>query len=427
MGPQGTGEWDWDWEWDAAIVGGGPAGCATALALRAHAPTLRVVLLEASAYQHPRLGETLPPLARQLLEHLGVWDAFVAQGHRQVHGTAAAWGSAVPRGHDYFFGMQGPGWHLDRAAFDAMLAAQAERQGVTVLRRTRVRGADRDGGERDDGAGHRGAEGGGWRLRLGGGRRLHARFVIDATGPSASLARLAGARFVALDRLTGYGRLFAEPPAASDALSASTAMPAQGLMSAGAMRASARPVVDGVPNGHGGRWSADPRVLVEAFADGFWYTAGLPGGRRVAVCLTDADVARRLRLTDAAGWACALAATTHVRQALQGAQLPGPLLVRPAQSRLLQPAAGDGWLAVGDAASLFEPLSAQGIVKALRSGIFAAYAAGDLLTRGDARGIDRYTRLVPDEFAGYTQARARIYAEERRWPQSEFWRRRTAA
>jgi flavin-dependent dehydrogenase len=390
--------------WDAAVVGGGPAGCATALALRAHAPTLRVALLEASTYDRPRLGETLPPLARQLLEHLGVWDAFVAQGHRQVHGTAAAWGSAVPRGHDYFFGMQGSGWHLDRAAFDAMLAAQAERQGVTVLRRTRVRGAERDGGERDDGAGRRGAERGGWQLDLGGGRRLHARFVVDATGPSASVARLAGARFAALDRLTGYGRLFDEPAAAGSA-------------------------PGGAAGPGGGRAAAprDPRVLVEAFADGFWYTAGLPGGRRVAVCLTDADVARRLRLTDAAGWERALAATTHVRQVLQEARSAGPLLVRPAQSRLLQPAAGDGWLAVGDAASLFEPLSAQGIVKALRSGIFAAYAAGDLLARGDARGMDRYARLIPDEFAGYTQARARIYAEERRWPQSEFWRRRTAA
>ena len=61
---------------DVAVVGGGPGGSATALALRAHAPSLSVALIEASRYESPRIGETLPPPARQMLEHLGVWEAF---------------------------------------------------------------------------------------------------------------------------------------------------------------------------------------------------------------------------------------------------------------------------------------------------------------------------------------------------------------
>jgi hypothetical protein len=39
---------------------GVPGDCETALPLRSHAPSLAVVLLEASAYEPPRLGETLP-------------------------------------------------------------------------------------------------------------------------------------------------------------------------------------------------------------------------------------------------------------------------------------------------------------------------------------------------------------------------------
>ncbi len=100
--------------------------------------------------------------------------------------------------------------------------------------------------------------------------------------------------------------------------------------------------------------------------------------------------------------------------------------MRAAQSRRLDPAAGDGWLAVGDAASAFDPLSSSGITKALRSGIFASYAIGDLLERGDGSGLERYRRYVQDEFEGYTRVRARYYAEERRWPESDFWRRRAA-
>ena len=43
-------------------------------------------------------------------------------------------------------------------------------------------------------------------------------------------------------------------------------------------------------------------------------------------------------------------------------------------------------LCVGDAASSFDPVSGQGILKALRSGVFASYAVADWLRQGDARG-----------------------------------------
>jgi flavin-dependent dehydrogenase len=357
-----------DRAFDVAIIGGGPAGCAAGLSLRAHAPELRVVLLEASAYESPRIGETLPPLSRRLLEHLGVWDGFRRQGHREVHGTAAAWGSPVPEDRDFLFTAQGNGWHLDRAAFDAFLADEAEARGVAVLRRTRVRRADRDGSL--------------WKLKTGDGHPLTARFLVDATGSSAAFARRCGARFVASDRLAGFARLFEEEE------------------------------------------GSDPRTLVEAFSDGWWYTAGLPGGLRIAACLTDADLARQLRLGEPAAWTRQLEATGQVRELLHGARPRGPVVVRATHTRRLEPAAGDGWLAVGDAASLFDPLSSQGILKGLRSGIFASYAIGDLLVKEDARGLDRYRRYVREEFESYSRVRARYYAEERRWPESPFWQRR---
>ncbi len=355
---------------DVAIVGGGPAGCATGLSLRAHAPGLAVVLIEASAYETPRIGETLPPPSRRLLEHLGVWEAFRRQGHREVHGTAAAWGSPVPQDRDYLFTAQGSGWHLNRVAFDALLADEAERRGAAVRRQTRVRQAAR---EQDL-----------WVVKMADGDPLTARFLVDATGSSAALVRRCGARFVASDRLTGFARLFEE--------------------------------------GEG----RDPRTFVESFADGWWYTAGLPGGLRTAVCLTDTDLARRLRLGEPVEWNRRLAATEQVRAILQQARPRGPIVVRTSQSRRLEPAAGESWLAVGDAASLFDPLSSQGILKGMRSGIFAAYAIGDLLAKGDPRGLLRYARHVREEFASYSRVRARYYAAECRWPESPFWQRRVS-
>lgn len=333
-----------------AIAGGGPAGCATALSLRSHAPALKVALVEASLYNEPRVGETLPPIARQLLQHLDVWTPFVEQGHREVAGTVSSWGSHARVDNDYVFSTGGNGWHLDRTAFDAMLADEAEQRGVTVLR------------------GGRASE------------SLNARFLIDATGGSATIARRRGATFVNADHLVAAVRFFD----------------------------------DGAD---------DPRTFVEAFPDGWWYTAGLPEGKRVVACMTDSDIARVLRLADVACWTQLLETTAHIGAMVRGEG--SAVVMRPADSRRLDRAAGEDWLAVGDAASRFDPLSSQGITKALRSGIFAAYAVGDWLTRGDDAGLRRYRRYIEDEFTSYLEVRARFYRQEQRWPDREFWRRRT--
>src|SRR3954468_22045146 len=117
---------------DVAIVGGGPGGAATALSLRAPAPALSVPLIEASNYQAARIGETLPPPVQSLLAHLGVWEEFQAQGHRAVYGTSAAWGGAAPLDNDFIYQPAQTGWHLDRTAFDAMLANAAQGHGATL-------------------------------------------------------------------------------------------------------------------------------------------------------------------------------------------------------------------------------------------------------------------------------------------------------
>jgi len=355
---------------DVAIIGGGPAGTATALSLREHAPSLSVVLIEGSRSQTIRIGETLPPPARAILDHLGVWRAYCAQGHREVHGARTAWGIPAALDNDFIYMFESIGWHVDRAAFDSMLVSEAERRGTTLIRETGLRHADRAGEQ--------------WRLTLSNQSPVRARFVVDATGGRAAFARRAGARFVSADRLVGIARIFRDS-------------------------------------------SDDPRLLVESFEDGWWYTAGFPGGARIAVCMTDSDLAHRLKLGDIHQWTRTLAATSNVAAMLQKSIPSSPLLARGAASRRLEPAAGENWLAVGDASSRFDPLSSQGIAKALRSGIFASYAIGDLLTRNDDRGLNRYRHYVLEEFKSYMKVRTHYYRQEQRWPESDFWRRRHEA
>jgi len=352
---------------DVAIVGGGPAGSATALSLRAHAPSLSVVLIEASDFDACRIGETLPPPVRAILEHLHVWKDFCALGSREVFGTTAAWGQPAPVDNDFIFMPANTGWHVERASFDRMLATAAQARRATLLQQTSLREFHWEDEQ--------------WHLKLSTGDTLSARFIVDATGGKAAIAQRLGARFENLDRLVGIARFFEN---------------------------------DG----------NDPRLLVEAFEHGWWYTAGLPGGKRIVSCVTDPDLAHHLELNKTEEWQKRLAAAPVISSVVRECKPSGALVAQSAGSRRLEPPANERWLAVGDAASRFDPLSSQGIFKALRSGVFASYAIGDWLTRSDDAGLGRYCRYVAKEFESYCETRAKYYSQEQRWPTSEFWLRR---
>jgi flavin-dependent dehydrogenase len=354
------------------IAGGGPAGCATALALRIHAPELSVALIEQTSYRSIRPGEVLPGAARSLLDCLHVWPGFERHAWRSVYATAAAWGSPVVSENHSLYATAGNGWHLDRARFDLFLAEEANARGVTVYLGKSLQRADKT----DDG----------WSVVTSGNvasgdLRLRARFLADATGRAATIARGLGGSVVSLDALTGFSRFF---PADED---------------------------------------SDPHTLIESVPDGWWYTAALSDNRRVVTLMADADIARPRRLDREPGWRKALSETMLMKTLAPAAEALGEV-VRPAGSAYLNEPCGDSWIAAGDACCAHDPLSGQGITRALRSGIMAAYAIVDTLCKNSPLGMKRYRHLIRHGWSGYLSARNRFYAEERRWPGSLFWQRR---
>ena len=82
---------------DVAIVGAGPAGCATAISLRTHSPVLSIQMIEQADYETTRPGEVLPGIARGVLENLGIWETFQHERWRPVYAIASAWGAPVLR------------------------------------------------------------------------------------------------------------------------------------------------------------------------------------------------------------------------------------------------------------------------------------------------------------------------------------------
>ena len=100
-------------------------------------------------------------------------------------------------------------------------------------------------------------------------------------------------------------------------------------------------------------------------------------------------------------------------------------MARVVPSFLLDRVCGARWLAVGDAASCFDPLSAQGIYKALADGIAAAHAIAAALATGSDLDAS-YQHAVQSRFTEYLANRNYFYGLERRWPDSPFWQRRHA-
>ena len=168
---------------DVAVIGGGPAGAATALRLARDGASVQ--LYERSHYDRPRMGETLPPTVNPLLRDLAVWDRFAALGSVPSHQTASAWGGVEVAERSFMFSPYGNGWHADRAAFDEMLVVAAADAGVAVERGASVR-AVRQLGPMSPTVGRGFAVDGRVPVRAG--------WVVDATGRSARIALSLGAR-----------------------------------------------------------------------------------------------------------------------------------------------------------------------------------------------------------------------------------------
>ena len=219
--------------------------------------------------------------------------------------------------------------------------------------------------------------------------RFEVDFVVDATGRPSRFALGAGAHKTHFDKLVGV------------AATLETDRPGARI---------------------------DSFTLVEAVKNGWWYSAGLTGGRLVAVFMGDGDLFDVKSTRTEEGWLGLLEAAVHTRSRLEahlpaapGAQITPAVL--PAGSALLEAPSGEGWLAVGDAAASYDPLSSHGIGSAMTTGYYGACAIADDL-RERVGPLEAYNDLVRGMFRRYLDLLQEHYLLEQRWPQSPFWRRR---
>lgn len=248
----------------------------------------------------------------------------------EVHRTVSLWGTSEPVTWNAIRNPFGAGVAVNRATFDAALLHAARVGGATILCPANVLSIERRNGS--------------WRVHF----RRRGDFEEVRAGRLILAAGLVGRRFV------------------SQTTPGETSQIA--LMTTG----NARDEPDGA-------------LYLERVENGWWYALPRIGGYFVGFC-TKASLIRRRPATLRDFFVAELARTRLLTGFLSGHSLDLPIAGRSVGARGPGEVAGDGWIAVGDAAYAPDPLSGMGIEFAIESGRRAAVQ----LQTGDRFGSSEY-------------------------------------
>lgn len=360
-------------ETDVLIVGGGPAGLSAALSLL-NTPGTDVVLVEQSELDHPRIGEHVSGSIFKFTEFLKLGAADFEPGcFSPTYGNISYWGSDQPISRESIFTPAGPGYQLDREKFDTALMRKVAERGGVVFPRTRCLEFQQDDSHH-------------WevvaRHATRGSMMIKARFLVDATGRQAHVCRQIGVLRGKIDSLMGVGAF---------------------------LRPSRIEMRD---------------QLLETAPLGWWYSSVLPDDSVAVIFFSDADMISKNKLNTDRGWIDLLNQTRHIKYRLGELKGGSPVWVRNAFSQISDATGFQNFLAIGDAAVAFDPISSMGIGFALSSGCQAAVMISNELAGVAFLGTSVYQRDLSQNFSNYLSRRKTYYSQEKRWGDSDFWRRR---
>ncbi len=158
-------------------------------------------------------------------------------------------------------------------------------------------------------------------------------------------------------------------------------------------------------------------TIIESFADGWVWSLRLASDLRNVTVVFDSP---------GLSYQEAIRQTRFVRQMMEGAALVSKPLGCDASWQCAASFAEPGMLLVGDAGSVIDPLSSQGVYKAFCSAMSAAVVINTCLKRPEleAAALDFFNEEERRTYDGYAAGSVATFRAEQRWPERPFWKAR---
>jgi 2-polyprenyl-6-methoxyphenol hydroxylase-like FAD-dependent oxidoreductase len=163
-------------------------------------------------------------------------------------------------------------------------------------------------------------------------------------------------------------------------------------------------------------------VYVESFKQGWGIVSALNDTENICTIYTHKGHEVLAQLKDTSTWKSVLSETSYFKDFLveeKNVSFKGG----NANSSVATQIAGSNWLALGDAAMSFDPLSSHGITNAMYTAARASEVIEKKLTVADVEVFPAYDKAMHTIFQQYLQSKNTLYQQELRWKEASFWKR----
>lgn len=356
--------------YDLVIIGAGVASASALLTLRTCG--LKVAVIAPDEKPKFKIGETLSAVGIEELKKLGIHEEFLKQNYWPTYSKFSSWGtSQLKEDYTWKAANQSAGVYLDRMAFEEFLWRSADSIAFDRI---------------DDKVIKADWEEGLWEIRMFNGAQIKSKVLLDCSGRSGIVSRSLDNNRVRHDKLV-----------------------------------ATYAVLD--PKGE----EVEPTraTLIESVEDGWFYSVLIPNGKMVVAYFTDSDLLPSGITKENDEWVKLVAQTTYTTRRIETAEYELRTLPKTVDAGTLttRSFASEHFFAAGDAAASFDPLSSHGITTALWSGRMTAEAIRGL-QKNSLIELESYSKAFTRGIDQYLNDQRMIYSQEKRFLESEFWKRR---